>query len=98
MPAGDFISEVVISLVFLEGSAKSYAGLHARVGGIWHCAERIHRLEVAIAKVAEDIAVEVVRTGPRDDVEFLDGFLRDRGAHAVHRVVRGIGAIYVYQV
>ena len=58
---------------FFEGSAEGNAGLYARIRGIRHGAKGIHRLEVSIAKKAEDIAVKAIGTGAGDDVDDAAG-------------------------
>src|SRR5437660_10794949 len=73
MAAGDFIREVVVGLVLLDGSAKCGAGLQAGVGRILHGAERIYGLKIPVPEVAEDIAMKCVRTGAGDDVDYAAG-------------------------
>ncbi len=60
MPARSFVRKVVIRLILLDRSAKSYAALHAGVRGIGDSAERIHSLELPIAQVSEHVAVKFV--------------------------------------
>src|SRR5581483_4384819 len=69
VPPRNLVSKVIIRLLFFYRAAKRRAGLHASVGRIRHVAEGIHRLEVAVANVPVHIAVEFVRTGPRNDVD-----------------------------
>jgi hypothetical protein len=78
MPPRDFVGEIVVSLILLDGSAEGSSRLHAGVGGIWTGRreanrEGIHGLEVAIAQKAENVAVEVVRAGAGDDVHHPAG-------------------------
>src|SRR5580692_9793894 len=117
MPPGNFVGKVVIRFVFLDRSAESCSCLHARVGGVRNRAERVYRLEVTVAQVAEDVAMKVIRSGTGndvhhsagsaaifrrvsvgDDLKFLNRLLRNGRAHAVGRVVGGIGAIHVHQI
>src|SRR6202040_2254400 len=69
MPPRSFISEVIIRFVLLDGAPESYASLHASVSRIGRCAEGVDGLEIAIAEVSVDVAVEVVRSGASDDVD-----------------------------
>src|SRR6266853_1404625 len=69
MPPRGFIGEVVIRFVLLDGAPESYASLHAGVSRIGCCAEGVDGLEVAIAEVSIDVAVEVVRSGAGNDVD-----------------------------
>ncbi len=97
--ACDFVGEEVVRLVFLDRTAESDAGLHARIRGIGNGAERIHRLEVAIAKVSENVAVKLVRSGAGDDVDHAAGSASVFGGVVVgddlkflHRFLRNRGA------
>src|ERR1700694_978312 len=69
MPPGSFISEVVIRFVLVDRTAESQASLYAGVCRIGRCAKGVDGLEIAIAEVSVDVAVEVVRSGAGDDVD-----------------------------
>src|SRR5260370_36987214 len=69
VPPSDFVSEVKVSLVLLDRSTESGSTLHTRVCWIRDRAERVHGLEVAIAQEAEDVPVEIVGAGGREDVD-----------------------------
>ncbi len=73
MPSRSFVREVVISLILLDRPAKSYASLYASVSRIRNRTERVDGLELAIAEKAEDVAVELVRAGAGDDVDYASG-------------------------
>src|SRR5260370_30966828 len=73
VPPSDFVSEVKVSLVLLDRSTESGSALHTRVRWIRDRAERIHRLEVAIAQEAEDVPVKIIRPRARDAVHHAAG-------------------------
>src|ERR1700686_1281255 len=69
MPPRGFIGEVIVRLVLLDRSAESQASLYPCVCRIGRCAKGVDGLEIAIAEVSVDVAVEVVRSGAGDDVD-----------------------------
>ena len=73
MPPRGFVSEVVKSLIFLHRAAEREACLHARIGWVFHCAERVHGLELAVAKKAEHRTVRSIRSRAGDDVDHAAG-------------------------
>src|ERR1700683_1690361 len=69
MPTSDFVSEIEICLVLLDGAAKRSAGLHPRVRRIRQRAEWIHRLKIPVAQESEDVAMKIVGARSRNDVD-----------------------------
>ena len=62
MPPRNFVRKIVIRLILLDRSAERCASLHSCVGRIRNRAEWVHCLEIPVAQVAVDVAVEVVRS------------------------------------
>ena len=78
MTPGDFVREVVVRLIFLDWTAKRRAALHTGVRRIrtrrrLAHGKGIHRLKIAIAKVAEDISMKFIGPGAGDDVHHTAG-------------------------
>src|ERR1022692_3695941 len=73
MAASDFIGEVIVSLVLLDGTAKRSACLHPGIGRVRNGTEWIHCLEIAVAQESEDVAMKVVRSRARDDIQHPAG-------------------------
>src|SRR5690242_16951061 len=69
MTARYFVREIIKSLVFLESSAKSRAGLNTGICGVRNRAEGVHRLERAVAQVAENISLETVVAGASHNID-----------------------------
>ena len=81
--------------VLLDRSARGDARLHRRLSRLIDVAERIRRLDVAVAQVTKCAAVEVVAPRLRDNVDHTSGGLPIFGLIAVrddlkllHRVLR----------
>ena len=73
MPPRNFVGKIVIGFVFLDRPAESRARLHPRVSRIGNRAERIHRLKIPVAQVAEHVAVKFIRSRACDDVHHSAG-------------------------
>src|SRR5229473_4861600 len=130
LPPRDLICKEVESLVFLNGASQGGACLYAcvwrlnrdgletrlRVGDNIH-GEGILCLNGGVAQEGEQISVNVVGSGFRNDVDYpahgspilrhiiagnhlelLNGLLGNSGAHAIHRIVYGIGSVNAYLV
>ena len=60
VPSRDLVGKVVIRLVLPDRSAKGNPGLYTCVSRVFHCAERIDRLKIPVAEVAEDVTMECI--------------------------------------
>ena len=69
MPPRNLVREIIVGLVLLDRSTESGTGLNAGVSGIRNRAERVHRLKIPVTQVAVDVAVEIIRSRARDDVD-----------------------------
>ena len=99
MAARRFIGKVVESLIFLNRATESEACLHARIGWVFHCAERVHGLELAVAKKAEHRTARIIRSRAGDDVDHaaggaavLRGISVGNNLKFLHRFLRNRGA------
>ncbi len=99
MSSGDFIGKIIVRLILLDRSAECEASLHAGVGRIGRGAEGVDGLEIAIAEVSVNVAVEIVRSGAGDDVDHsargatvLGGVTVGDDLELLHRLLRDGGA------
>src|SRR5208283_2487737 len=63
-----FVREEVEGAVLLDRASDGHTILRTGIGRLVHVAEWVRRLDVPVAKVSERAAVNVIRSGFRDDV------------------------------